>query len=149
MNVDIPDSVTDKVNIDGVGLDSLTDTDIEPDIMDTLLPNHRQKTDEHRQKIDDSKESFYDHYETESTTVSETDLEYIIDELNSEMTTNMDYNQITEKPMEITEKPVEITEKPMEITEKVEHIEETSPKIPDTTFRFVSKISTKNIYHLY
>ena len=142
MKDEIPDSVTDKVNIDGVGLESLTD------IVDTMLPNHRQKTDEHRQKIDDSKESFYDHYETESTTVSETDLEYIIDELNSEMTTNMDYNQITEKPMEITEKPVEITEKPMEITEKVEHIEETSPKIPDTTFRFVSKISTKNIYHL-
>ena len=124
MNEEIPDPVTDKVNIDGVGLDSLTKTDIKTDIVDTMLPNHRQKTDEHRQKIDDSKESFYDHYETESTTISETDLEYIINELNSEMTTNMDDNQITEKPMETTE--------------KVEHIEETSPKIPDTTLRFVS-----------
>ena len=124
MNEEIPDPVTDKVNIDGVGLDSLTKTDIKTDIVDTMLPNHRQKTDEHRQKIDDSKESFYDHYETESTTISDTDLEYIINELNSEMTTNMDDNQITEKPMETTE--------------KVEHIEETSPKIPDTTLRFVS-----------
>ena len=118
MNVEIPDSVTDKVNIDGVGLDSLTKTDIKTDVVDTMLPNHRQKIDD-----PNSKESFYDHYETESTTISETDLEYIINELNSEMTTNMDDNQITEKPMETTE--------------KVEHIEETSPKIPDTTLRYV------------